>query len=550
MRYSNAGQIKSNGVIYTPKELAEYVSNEIVSHVKKPYDSQLYILDPAIGRGELIISMIQALRCKGYRNFCVVGYETDSHVCISTHLELVTYFPNIKIEIRQENFLEACTAGIHEKYDIIIANPPYVRTQIMGSNIAQDIAKQFQLTGRVDLYYGFLICVKQLLKSDGIAGYITSNKFLTIKSGTTVRNFMIENYKIYKIIDFGDTKLFSAAVLPCVILFSLGTTNFPKDVSYTSIYEGTDDGQAMNAASIFEIIEKEGIYKLANGAIYKVMQGWLRSTEQNALWTISSAETQRWLQQVELNTHMHFSDIGTIRVGIKTTADSIFIGPQEKWNMVGTDLEWLRPLITHRNAGKIIPNMQEKWQVLYTHTVVHGKKQVRNIQDSPKTKAYLEGYYKQLSARKYIIKAKRKWYEIWVPQNPMAWQHRKIVFRDIAKEPQFWLDESGAVVNGDCYWIDIFPGVSEDLVYLVLAIANSKFIEKFYDAKFNTKLYAGKRRYMTQYVEQFPIPDKNSILAQEAITLVKSIISTNKVRTDEQKRLNQLVDMVFCIYNI
>ena len=103
-------------------------------------------------------------------------------------------------------------------------------------------------------------------------------------------------------------------------------------------------------------------------------------------------------------------------------------------------------------------------------------------------------------------KANRKWYEIWVPQNPEAWKHRKIVFRDISEKPQFWLDDTGAIVNGDCYWIDINPDTVDDVVYLALAVANSSFIEKFYDVKFNNKLYSGKRRYQTQYVEQFPIP--------------------------------------------
>lgn len=40
-------------------------------------------------------------------------------------------------------------------YDIVIANPPYVRTQILGSEQAQILAQKFQLKGRVDLYYPF-----------------------------------------------------------------------------------------------------------------------------------------------------------------------------------------------------------------------------------------------------------------------------------------------------------------------------------------------------------------------------------------------------------
>lgn len=42
---------------------------------------------------------------------------------------------------------------------------------------------------------------------------------------------------------------------------------------------------------------------------------------------------------------------------------------------------------------------------------------------------------------------------IWVPQDPRAWARPKLVFRDIAAEPAFWLELDPAVVNGDCYWL-------------------------------------------------------------------------------------------------
>ena len=103
------------------------------------------------------------------------------------------------------------------------------------------------------------------------------------------------------------------------------------------------------------------------------------------------------------------------------------------------------------------------------------------------------------------------------------------------------------MVNGDCYWIDISPDVFEDTIYLALAIANSKFIEKYYDIKFNTKLYSGKRRYITQYVEQFPIPYSDSDTAKEVIEIVKKIIAENNhdAVSGYKERINELVEKLF-----
>ena len=82
---------------------------------------------------------------------------------------------------------------------------------------------------------------------------------------------------------------------------------------------------------------------------------------------------------------------------------------------------------------------------------------------------------------------------------------------------------------------------------MALAIANSTFIEKYYDLKFNTKLYSGKRRFMTQYVEQFPIPIYTSELAQNAIKIVKKIIAekNQKVILNYKDKLNHMVDQMF-----
>mgnify|MGYP000855611707 CR=1 FL=1 len=544
MRYEKTTKEKKNGVVYTPIKMADYVATQMIQYSNKKIHETIDVLDPAVGEGELLVSMVNALKKEFSNPISIVGYETDTNVCSKTEERLKTLFPDIDINIRNEDFLEAVENYTVGKFNYVIANPPYVRTQIMGSNKAQQIAEKLSLAGRIDIYYAFLVYTKEVLKEDGVSGYITSNKFLTIKSGSSVRNFMLENYCIHQITDLGDTKLFTSSVLPCIIIFSKGNTTERNSVKFTSVYE-TKMEATEKIDNVFDAIYKKGVYETPEKKKLLFQQGILQSVEKDALWNILSDEIQEWIKRVDEKTWMHFSDIGKIRVGIKTTADNVFIGSD--WSGDREGLEWLRPLITHRNAGQILANENEQWMVLYTHTVVNGKKQALDIEDAPKTKEYLFTHYEQLSGRKYLEKTKRNWYEIWVPQNPEAWEHRKIVFRDISEEPQFWLDESKAVVNGDCYWIDIFPEVFEDTVYLVLAIANSKFIEKYYDVKFNTKLYSGKRRYMTQYVEQFPIPYSDTDLAKQIIEITKKIIAENNPNnvSGYKEQIDNLIESIF-----
>ena len=87
----------------------------------------------------------------------------------------------------------------------------------------------------------------------------------------------------------------------------------------------------------------------------------------------------------------------------------------------------------------------------------------------------------------------------------------------------FWIDHDGAVVNGDCYWLTCQNPAQADLLWLAAAVGNSTFIEHFYDHRFNNKLYAGRRRFITQYVERFPLPDPHSALAKEIIAKAKRV---------------------------
>jgi len=547
MRYKNESALKANGVVYTPTELAEYLSCEMLNNWQWGKDS-LRILDPAIGDGELVIALLNQLYLRGeILSIEVVGFEIDQKSIERTMKRLVDNFPSVSVSLINKDFIEYSmnnqeAIGI---FDFIIANPPYIRTQILGAEKAQELALDFNINGRLDLYYAFLLLAARLANEQGVTGFITSNKFMSIRSGESVRSYLTENVRMLSITDFGDTKLFNAAVLPCTLVFTKGFTE-EKSVKYISIYEVQDTSPNWSGKTVFDCIEKEGIIKIEDGRCFEIKRGVLASCKNGAPWVLTSKDISAWKNKVARKTWRLFSDIGRIKVGVKTTADKVFI--KADWSSEKYQPELLYPLITHRNAGQIISRNDDFWGILYPHTSMNGKHIAVDISQYPNTQKYLESHREHLESRKYVIEAGRNWYEIWVPQNPAAWENRKIVFRDIADKPQFWIDNSGAIVNGDCYWIDIFSTTSDEEVFLALAIANSYFIEEYYDTFFNTKLFAGKRRFMTQYVKQFPIPYLENPLSIRAIELVKSIID-KQTKGQEiatiKSELDQVVEAIF-----
>ncbi len=531
---------KKNGIVYTPKHLSDFVAKQLLS--LKPINKEsIKIFDPAIGEGELVYSLIEQIYPFN-KNLKLYGFDTNNNSLEITANRIRKSFPEVEVILQNADFIQEILDSEKEKerFDYIIVNPPYVRTQELGTEQSQKLSRLFNLKGRIDLYYIFLLGVYDYLKEDGVAGFIVSNKFMNIKAGKNIRDFIINHYSLKKLFDLGDTNLFEATVLPALLFFSKGTT-VPEKVDYQSVYKSSLNPYS-KVDSLYEGFGKSQIV-LFEGQKYKFESGILEIEPAEGNWILLTDEGKTWLEKVARKTWNIFGDIGKIRVGIKTTADNVFISEKFPDNF-----ELSRPLITHRSAGQFIGCEDQNWEVIYTHETIDGKRKAVDLNKFPKTKEYLSEHYEQLSGRNYLRKAKRNWFEIWVPQNPESWKKTKIVFRDITEKPEFWIDSTGAIVNGDCYWIDFPKTINEDLIYLILGIANSEFIEKYYDLMFRTKLYSGKRRFISQYVEKFPIPILYKNESQEVIQLVKEIIKDPGLNIESKKaEINRLVNLCFGI---
>ena len=154
---------------------------------------------------------------------------------------------------------------------------------------------------------------------------------------------------------------------------------------------------------------------------------------------------------------------------------------------------------------------------------------------------------RSLNAVRYLAESSRAWYEIWVPHQPDQWVRPKLIFPDIAESPRFAFDASGAIVQGDCYWATLKSGVDPEWLWLMLAVANSTVVTRFYDAMFHNKLYAGRWRYMTQYVRQFPLPALDSPVAKKIVALTRRIIEGRVRAADAEPRLDRWVCEAFAV---
>lgn len=552
---------KATGSHYTPKLLADFVAVQMLK-ARHPSSTtkKIRILDPAAGDGELLLSLLsELLKNHAVETIKVTGFDTDDKAIEQATARIKALYPDIAISISHQDFLEYALLHTNHDlfglppFDLIIANPPYVRTQVMGTKTARKLARRFNLSGRVDLYYAFIEGITRVLGPNGVVGIIVSNRFMTTKSGADVRANILRNFEPVHVWDLGDTQIFKAAVLPGVLILKDRTTNQKAgaQIIFTSVYaqqSGNISSEAIQRQpDIVAALDCTGLISLDNGKRYVIQHGTLNHGESiDGVWRIGTDKSNAWLSTVDTHSFCRFGDLGKVRVGVKTTSDAVFI--RSDWNSLPRDEqpEVLRPLITHIVARRFKAiRTADQLQILYTHEMFDNKRVPIDLTQLPRTEKYLNKHRSVLENRSYVTRAKRKWYEIWVPHDPNGWKKPKLVFRDIAEKPTFWLDFSGAVVNGDCYWLTEKNGQYQDLLWLAMAVANSSFIERFYDMSFHNKLYSGRRRFITQYVEKFPLPNPELELTRNIISLTKQIydlIPNDSVPAPEAAELETKLD--------
>jgi adenine-specific DNA-methyltransferase len=116
---------------------------------------------------------------------------------------------------------------MHDGFDIVIGNPPYVRHEKIKDQkpelqrfYGQKDTKGDPLgsfAGTADYLVYFIERGMRLLKRGGAFSYITSNKWYRAKYGENLRFWMTRNAKLISIIDFGDAEVFEAIAYPTII---------------------------------------------------------------------------------------------------------------------------------------------------------------------------------------------------------------------------------------------------------------------------------------------------------------------------------------------
>lgn len=315
-----------------------------------------------------------------------------------------------------------------------------------------------------------------------------------------------------------------------------------------AVVGGGTNGAGNSVPGDSDVARVVGVCGVDGQFVSRELRGSGRTAAAGRAWRMSRPGVDDWLGQVGVGTWRTFGEIARIRVGIKTTADRVFIS--DRWGEVEPcpESELLFDLITHHDLRPWRVSGGRGTRVLYPYDTTRSRRIPVDLSEFPGAAAYLRTHEEILAGRKYVTDGGREWFEIWVPQRPHLWRVPKVVFPDISERPRFALDRSGAVVNGDCYWMSLadigMHGDAEQLAYLLMGVANSALGLHFYDAVCGNRLYSGRRRWITQYVSRLPLPDPAR--SGRVVELVTEFVDDGRVPDAESVReLNERVAAAF-----
>ena len=414
-------------------------------------------------------------------------------------------------------------------FDIVIANPPYIKEGRMSKAFFEPYKDSPYYKGKMDIWYLFACNGLDLLNKNGILCFIATNNWVTSFGASKLRNKVIKETRICNIVDFGAVMMFeSASIQTMIMLFQKDsvTDDYSFDYRRLTAYRATEK----EAAAILSKTAKEAEYfsptiRRANF----IDKNITFSKSADIIGQIESLGNKIFLQSKELTNgiHPHFDFINkklaekyNLRIGEGVFGLNIF--EVESLNLTEKELQFLKPYYNSSDSVYRYYLGSTDLRIIYTTSSF---KNPNSMDNYPHLKMHLDKYQN-------VITSDNKPYGLHRSRVETFFKGEKIVaLRKCADKPLF------AYADGEHYMSATFYVIKTDRVNMkyLTGLLNSKLIEFWLKNK--GKMQGANYQLDKEPLMQIPIavPDKEM---QELIARLVDIIILLK---SSDKRASDLV---------
>ena len=434
-------------------------------------------------------------------------------------------------------------------FDIIIANPPYIKEGRMSKTFFEPYKDSPYYKGKMDIWYLFACNGLDLLNSNGILCFIATNNWVTSYGASKLRDKVIKETRICNIVDFGAVMMFESASIQTMIMM-FQKDRISDDYSY--------DYRKLTA---YKATEKEAIGILSkvsnNGECYRPIirrvnfygKNITFSKSDEILDKICSVKDGIFLSENELTNgiHPHFDFVNkklSEKYGFPIGKGIFGLSMSEinALQLTESELKLIKPYYNSSdNVSRYIVRTTDL-SIIYTTSSF---KNPHSMDPYPHLKAHLDQF-------KDVITSDNKPYGLHRARVESFFVGEKIVaLRKCAGKPIF------AYANGQNYMSATFYILKTNRVNMkyLTGLLNSKLIEFW--LKNRGKMQGANYQLDKEPLQQIPIAVPSIEVQAIIANLVDAIImlnSTNKrasnlvlnsyISSDFEKLING------CIYEI
>ena len=419
--------------------------------------------------------------------------------------------------------------GDNAGFDAVIGNPPYVRQELLAPLkpfFGQAFADVYH--GTADLFVYFFRQGVNLLRRGGRLAYIASNSWLRANYAGPLRAYLRQQVTLEQLIDLGDNRIFADApdVYPAIPVVRNAAP--PADHTALAATFGRGEGIKQFAQQL------EG--KLAPVSIHdQPDSGWQLGADEGRRLFAKLMAGRRSLEE--------FTNNG-IYYGIKTGANEVFVVDQNTRDALIAKDVTSRSILKQMLAGEDLrPWYQEsenRW-LIFTRRGI-------NLEDFPAIREYLLAFQAKLEPKPSNWDNKQQWigrkagsYKWFELQDSVDYfelfEKPKIFYPELAKQPRFSWDHTGAYVNNKGF---IIPTNESWL----LGLLNSRVT---WFIIMRTCLGLGERAGMerfqlfAQYISRLPIPDAPASEREEIGALAMGITEAARARYALHRRARRRI---------
>ncbi|MBY0355331.1 MAG: Eco57I restriction-modification methylase domain-containing protein [Rickettsiales bacterium] len=411
--------------------------------------------------------------------------------------------------------------GDNGGFDIVIANPPYVRQEKIKDQkpgLKHEFGNFF--SGTADLYTYFYKRGVEILSSDGHLCFIAPNKFFKAGYGKNLRQLLTAQVRLLKLLDFGELPVFDAGTDPSILL--------------------VQNAKPVQKTAFAVIKNKDDIHDLVT-CIEKTIKPIPVADLGDTGWNFSMGDDRTLLDKIDATgTPLEKFVSGRFYRGILTGLNEAFVIDAATRTRLIADDPKCEEIIKPWLRGKDI----KRWTVNSSNLFVIFTRRGIDIKNYPSIEAYLSKFREDLEpipeSKKGNKKDKKeekgrkpgsyKWYEI--QDNIAYWEEfeqTKIIYPVISKKLYGVLDSVSYFTSDKNYLIG-----GKQCPYL-LGILNSKLVDYYSRSKFPSHgdtWNGGRVEFRAAFMEKLPIATPTKSIEEFIAKKVLEITSLKKQNPD------------------